>query len=68
MRFEPGEGVGGSGSEVDGEEELEGLLRRMCGWGLEAYIVPSDTNYSMILGRPWMREVGAIRLDAFDEY
>lgn len=39
-----------------------------CGWGLEAYIVPGDTNYSMILGRPWMREVGAIRLDAFDEY
>ena len=29
VRFEPGEGVGGSGSEVDGDEELEGLLRRM---------------------------------------
>jgi hypothetical protein len=29
VRFEPGEGVGGSGSEVDGDEGLEGLLRRM---------------------------------------
>jgi len=35
---------------------------------LEAYIVPGNTTYLMILGRLWMREVGAIGLYAFDEY
>ena len=35
---------------------------------IEAFIVPGDTSYSLILGRPWLRSVKAIGLYEHDEY
>ena len=35
---------------------------------IEAFIVPGDTSYSLILGRPWLRSVKAIGFYESDEY
>lgn len=35
---------------------------------IEAYIVPGDTNYFIILERPWLRDVQAIGIYAKNEY
>ena len=35
---------------------------------IEAFIVPGETSYSFILGRPWLRSVKAIGLYENDEY
>ena len=35
---------------------------------MEAFIVPGETSYSLILGRSWLRSVKAIRLYENNEY
>lgn len=35
---------------------------------VEAFIVPGDTSYSLILGRPWLRSVKAVGIYEHDQY
>ena len=35
---------------------------------IEAFTVPGNTSYSLILGRPWLRSLKAIGLYKNDEY